>query len=383
LLRRLIRLRKLPYQMKTEKDVRAGLAASKAFAKEPEVLAKLRGVQFLRKASNPSELAASAVLEFEKDKDAQKALKLIRKSGGLTLDGVDTRASSRVAPAFTAEGIAQDRAREASEAEEDELGDWMKEFERNSLEFPTLDYLREVYVDPETDQWDFFERENLPGLTLPEWSAAAAERERKEKEEKQEEYRRREAERAGGAAAEHASTVLGRWAETVVKIDRVQKVVKGGKVMKYRALVVVGNLMGAGGFAYGKAAAPQDAVAKASRAAKQNLFYVERFKKTCLAYDVQGKHNNCLVNIYATPPSYGVIGAPLGQAILKQLGFASFTIKAHGRRSPASYVYATFDALSQLEPVEDLARRRGRRLLEIETNLLQGRRWPVNYRKYD
>ena len=70
-----------------------------------------------------------------------------------------------------------------------------------------------------------------------------------------------------------------------------------------------------------------------------------------------------------------MVGGALGRAIMTQLGFSSFTIKARGRRSPYSYVAATFDALANLASVEDIARKRGRRILEIEHALDRGRRY--------
>jgi len=81
---------------------------------------------------------------------------------------------------------------------------------------------------------------------------------------------------------------------------------------------------------------------------------------------VRGKHNNCIVDIYAKPPGSGIVGGPLGRRILTQLGFSSFTIKARGRRTPYSYCAAAFDALSKHRSVEEIARSRGRRILEIE-----------------
>ena len=124
--------------------------------------------------------------------------------------------------------------------------------------------------------------------------------------------------------------------------------------------------MGAGGFAYGKGHSPRDAVARASKAAKRDLRFVERFRDTSLLHDVRGKHNNCIVDIYAKPPGSGIVGGPLGRRILTQLGFSSFTIKARGRRTPYSYCAAAFDALSKHRSVEEIARSRGRRILEIE-----------------
>mmetsp|Transcript_12105 Transcript_12105/g.48736 ORF Transcript_12105/g.48736 Transcript_12105/m.48736 type:complete len:115 (-) Transcript_12105:422-766(-) len=89
------------------------------------------------------------------------------------------------------------------------------------------------------------------------------------------------------------------------------------------------------------------------------------------------------VNIFAVPPNYGTKGGSLGRKILTMLGFSSFTIKAHGRRSPASYVRATFDALEQLTPIEDMARARGRRILELEAPIKEQLKWPPGYREYE
>jgi len=368
-MRKLVRLRRLPWGMKTEKEVREALERGQIPTE------KLRGVQFLKKASKPSELAASAVLEFERDVDATEALRAIRRTG-LEIDGVDVRASARIGPSFTEEGVAKDQQRLEAEKKEDPLGAFIRDIEAVSNELPTLEHLRDVYVDDQTDQWDFFRDRKMPGLTKKEWLEEDALLKSEKNGEEGDEFQDDDDE-------PHPSEVQGKWAETVVKVDRVAKVVRGGTLFKFRALVCVGNLMGAGGFAYGKAATPQQAIAKASLKAKENLFYVERFKNVALAHDVRGKHNNCTVDIFAVQPGYGTKGSALGRTIMNQLGFGSFTIKAYGRRTPASYVYATFDALSRLRPVEETARNRGRRLLEIETRLTQGRRWPNGFRKYD
>ena len=81
--------------------------------------------------------------------------------------------------------------------------------------------------------------------------------------------------------------------------------------MRYRALVVVGNLMGAGGFAFGKGHSPQDAVRRATHAAKRDLHFVDRYRDVALLHDVSGKHNGCMVDIYATKPGARAVGGPL------------------------------------------------------------------------
>jgi len=165
------------------------------------------------------------------------------------------------------------------------------------MELPTLEQIRERLLD--TDQFGYLRQNKFPGLTKPEWieedrlkALEDAEKTEAEEDEEVEDDPDREP---------HVSDIIGRWAEHVVKVDRVQRVVKGGSVMKYRALVVCGNLMGAGGFAYGKGATPQEAIARASRKSKKRLFFIDRFKGVALAHDVQGKHNNCLVPIHLRP----------------------------------------------------------------------------------
>jgi len=233
----------------------------------------------------------------------------------------------------------------------DALTEMTSVYESRAL--PTVDEIREVLL--RNDSYGVLREAMLPGLMLDEWEAKKEEEGEEEEEEKDRPRRRFTPARA-----------MGRFAETIVRVDRVQKVVKGGVITRYRALVVVGNLMGAGGYAFGKGASPQDAVARASQAAKRDLHFFDRFMDTALTHDVRGKHNNCTVDIFATPPGAGPKGGKLGRAILTQLGFSSFTIASHGRRTPASYVYATFNALNTLRSVEDIARSRGRRILEID-----------------
>lgn len=242
-------------------------------------------------------------------------------------------------------------------AAEDEA--FADEFEQLDLEhrpLPTVDEIRDLLLSD--DSHEILKRAMLPGLTMPEWEA--------EKENGDEDDEDDEEEVEGGEGAAAFYSPIGRFAETIVRVDRVNKVVKGGVITRYRALVVVGNLMGAGGYAFGKAATPAEAVARASRRAKKDLHFYDRFLDVGLTHDVRGKHNDCTVDIFAVQPGYGTYGGKLGKAILTQLGFSSFSIRSSGRRNPASYVYATFDALNQMYSVEEIAKRHGRRLLEVE-----------------
>ncbi|CAM9316562.1 unnamed protein product [Phaeothamnion confervicola] len=168
-----------------------------------------------------------------------------------------------------------------------------------------------------------------------------------------------------------ADLVLGDWAETIIDQDRVNKVMGGGRLMRWRALVVAGNNRGVGGFGMGKATNPKHAVLLASRAAKRlpNLIHVDRWKQSTLLHPVMGKHNNCRVYIRPRPPGEGITASGTIEAILTQMGIGSFSAKAVGNRNPYSVVRATFDALKRHRGLEDYALGRGKRILTISRQL--------------
>lgn len=333
--KRVLHLRNLPFALQTVEEVEAAVlhAFRNGVARSP----KVRSVILQRRLSGRYNGSAWVDLVDEREIDA--TIRSIRASG-IKIGGRNIIAK-----------IALRSDDDSNEAElSDDLGHATAVFAANSV--PTLYEIREVLL--RNDSHRILRRAMLPGLTLPEWQ-----------EQCNEEHDTNRKERW---------IPMGRFAETIVRVDRVQKVVQGGVTTRFRALVVVGNLLGAGGFAFGKAATPADAVARASKAAKRDLHFFERFLETALAHDVSGSHNNCTVEVFATPPGSGVKGGKLGRAILMQLGFSSFTIKAYGRRTPASYVYAIFNALNSLLSVEQLARSRGRRLLQVEHALMVPRR---------
>eukprot|EP00615_Pteridomonas_danica_P008349 CAMPEP_0114358844 /NCGR_PEP_ID=MMETSP0101-20121206/22570_1 /TAXON_ID=38822 ORGANISM="Pteridomonas danica, Strain PT" /NCGR_SAMPLE_ID=MMETSP0101 /ASSEMBLY_ACC=CAM_ASM_000211 /LENGTH=400 /DNA_ID=CAMNT_0001502087 /DNA_START=1 /DNA_END=1203 /DNA_ORIENTATION=+ len=158
----------------------------------------------------------------------------------------------------------------------------------------------------------------------------------------------------------------GNWIESIVAVDRVQKIIKGGSIMSYRVLVVVGNAKGAGGFGVGKAADPGTATTRAVREAKKNIIVVDRYKNTALVHSVEGSHNSCRVVLRAVPPGRGGKAGKVVSTILEQMGIADFTGKAHGRRQPAAVVRATFKALARHTSLADISRSRGRRILDVQ-----------------
>ena len=157
---------------------------------------------------------------------------------------------------------------------------------------------------------------------------------------------------------------FGDWSEMLITVERTSKLWRGGRLYSYRALLIGGNLNGCGGFGLGKAKEPVEAVAKASRICKRNIFFMEPHQGDGLTRDLVGIQNNCKVVIRQT--KNGLRGNPLVSEILKRYGIVNAQSKAYGRRTPLNVVQATFKALLTHESLEDIALKRGRRLVSLD-----------------
>jgi small subunit ribosomal protein S5 len=150
----------------------------------------------------------------------------------------------------------------------------------------------------------------------------------------------------------------------LIRTDRVTKMWRGGRIESYRALVVGGNLRGCGGFGIGKSMEPEDAVAIACRMARRNIFFVDRYRGRSLTRDLVGRQNSCKVYLRAT--NNGLRGNPVACEILKLMGITNVVAKAHGSRSHPNVVRATFKALLTHESLEEVAMKRGLRLVNLQ-----------------
>ena len=159
---------------------------------------------------------------------------------------------------------------------------------------------------------------------------------------------------------------FGPWSETIVRVDRVQKVQRGGTMVRYRALVIAGNLNGCAGFGVAKANAPNEASAAAARVARRNIFFIDRYHGTGLTSDLVGRQNSCRVSLRSVNPNRGLHGHPLICEILKYFGITDCTAKSHGNRNVYNVVRATFKAIMTHESLEDIAMKRGKRLMNLE-----------------
>ena len=137
--------------------------------------------------------------------------------------------------------------------------------------------------------------------------------------------------------------------DRVVFINRVSKTVKGGRRMKFTALVVVGDHKGKYGFALGKAAEVPDAIKKATESAKKNLHSIKLVKGNTISHDVIGKFGAC--NVYLKPATEGtgiIAGGPV-RAILELSGVQNVCSKVYGSRAPINVIRATSQGLDSLK----------------------------------
>ncbi len=153
--------------------------------------------------------------------------------------------------------------------------------------------------------------------------------------------------------------------ERLVGMRRVSKTVKGGRVMKWSALVVVGDGNGLIGYGIGKASETPDAIRKAIADAKKNLFKVSTLGTT-IPHEIVGKYGAATVLLKPAPEGTGVIaGGPVRQ-VMEAAGIRDIRTKSLRSNNPQNVVTATIEGLKALRCAEDVARTRGKTVDEIQ-----------------
>jgi small subunit ribosomal protein S5 len=157
--------------------------------------------------------------------------------------------------------------------------------------------------------------------------------------------------------------------DKLVHINRVAKVVKGGRRFGFAALVIVGDQKGRVGFGHGKAREVPEAIRKATEAAKRDMIFVPLREGRTLHHDVNGVHGAGKVLMRAAKAGTGIIAGGPMRAVFEVLGVQDIVAKSLGSSNPYNMVRATFDALKRQAHPKDVAAQRG-----IKYSVLQARR---------
>ena len=153
--------------------------------------------------------------------------------------------------------------------------------------------------------------------------------------------------------------------DKLVHINRVAKVVKGGRRFGFAALVVVGDQKGRVGIGHGKAREVPEAIRKATESAKRELIRIPLREGRTLHHDVQGRHGAGQVVLRAAPPGTGIIAGGPMRAVFEALGVQDVVAKSIGSANPYNMVRATVDALQNIVSPRQVAAKRGKKVSEI------------------
>lgn len=152
--------------------------------------------------------------------------------------------------------------------------------------------------------------------------------------------------------------------EKLVTVNRVSKVVKGGRIFSFTALTVVGDGKGRVGFGYGKAREVPAAIQKAMEKARRNMITVN-LNETTLQYPIKGRHSGSRVFMMPASEGTGIIAGGAMRAVLEVAGVQNVLSKCYGSTNPMNVVRATVQALDAMKAPEQVAAKRGLGVDEI------------------
>ena len=169
-------------------------------------------------------------------------------------------------------------------------------------------------------------------------------------------------------AKDHRKKEESDFTDKLVSINRVAKVVKGGRRFGFAALVVVGDTKGKVGFGTGKAREVPEAIKKATDQAKNKMVRIPLKEGRTIHHDVKGRHGAAKVILRTAPPGTGIIAGGPMRAVFETLGVQDVVSKSIGSSSPYNMVRATFDGLLNIQSPRNIAARRGLKVSSIFGN---------------
>lgn len=159
--------------------------------------------------------------------------------------------------------------------------------------------------------------------------------------------------------------VLTNFEEKIVNIKRISKTTKGGRVMRFSALVIIGDKKGVVGFGMGKSNEVPDAIKKAIKNANNNLFTIKMNKKGTVYHEVIGKHGASKILLKPAPIGKGIVAGGAARAVVELAGFQDIYTKSLGSNCPINVIRATINGLAkQFSPLE-ISKSRDRQINEL------------------
>lgn len=152
--------------------------------------------------------------------------------------------------------------------------------------------------------------------------------------------------------------------KVLVSVRRVTKVVKGGRTMRFSAMIVIGDRKGKVGVGIGKAKEVPLAIEKATAVAKKNMKKVNSINGT-INHEIIGKFGSSTILMFPAKPGTGVIAGGSARAVLELAGMTDVVTKVHGSTNKINVVKATLNALEHIKTIEDVATKRGKSIEEI------------------
>ena len=171
--------------------------------------------------------------------------------------------------------------------------------------------------------------------------------------------------RRGGRGGDRAEREESELVDKLVGVNRVAKVVKGGKRFGFAAIVVVGDQRGRVGYGTGKAREVPEAIRKATESAKRGMIRVPLREGRTLHHDVFGHFGAGKVVLRAAPAGTGIIAGGAMRAVLETLGVKDVVAKSVGTSNPHNMIKATFEALGLLQSPRSVAQRRGKKVGDL------------------
>jgi len=153
--------------------------------------------------------------------------------------------------------------------------------------------------------------------------------------------------------------------DKLVHINRVAKVVKGGRRFSFAALVVIGDGKGRVGYGTGKAREVPEAIRKATEAARKTMVRIPLREGRTLHHDMKGRFGAGRVVVRSAPPGTGIIAGGPMRAVFETMGVQDVVAKSIGTQNPHNMIKATFDALQRINSPRSVAQRRGKKVGEI------------------